>query len=209
MGSIDFGVGDFFKFGLPGGPESALYKQFKRGNGYVPLGPNTTPPTTADQVLLSDPLKAPLGQISQKGQGSLADALGKVSAQASTSQIASGRPRGQYIGQALGRANTMASRGIEDSVAGALGGASLKDYQNQKEFEQNMALANEIGALNSPSLIQQILGGANSAAQGAGEFKGLYDALGRKGSSGGSSYRDTGPSLNYYDPYSSGYSRYQ
>lgn len=188
---MGFGWQDALAIANPIGWGPALYKYATEGNGYTPPGPNTRKPLMAGDVKLLDPLKAPLGGINQQGQNSLADALGKSKAQARTSQIVSGRPKGQYIGEVLGRANTMASRGIEDAVAGTLGGASLKDLQNEQEFQRNMALAQELGDLNSPSVWQEILSGLGGGAGTALQFKGLYDALNR----------NRAPSDNYIGSY--------
>lgn len=205
---MGFGWEDALAAANPIGWGPALYKHATEGNGYTPPGPNTRKPLGAADIGLSDPLKDPLGKIAGQTQGNLSNALGRIKGQAATSSIASGRPVGQYQGEAIGRANTLASRGINDALGGTLGGASLKDKQNQIEFENNMALANEIGALNAPNLLQQVLGGVGGAANTGLKFKGLSDALGKNGSTG-SSYQETSPSLNYYNPGSSGYSRYQ
>lgn len=165
--------------GIPGGPEYGMYRQFKEGNGYTPTY-SSRAPITAKDVRLIDPLKKTVGGYAQAGQSSLADALGKINNQITASQIASGRQPGQYTGQALTRADILASRGINDTAAGVLGQTSLKDTQNEQAFQDNMALAREIGALNSPSLIQEILGAVNGTADAAGKAKALYDAIGSR-----------------------------
>lgn len=177
---FDLNFKDPFIFGLPLGPEYELYNQFKKGNGYTPSGPTNRPPTTAADIKLADPLKAPLGSINTKGQGSLQSALGRIQTNATASNKASGRPTGQYQGQVTGQANTAASQGIENSLAGVLGNASLKDAKNEQEYQENLKLAKEIGAINAPSLIQEIFSSIGKGANTAGEFKGLYDALGNK-----------------------------
>lgn len=162
-----------------GGGLLAHYWDKLNSNGYNPPPRAPQKPLLASDVKLADPLKAPLGQINAGGQKSLADALGTLDTGARTSAKASGRVMGGYTGQALGRANTAASRGIEDRVGGVLGGASLQDTQNEREFQANMALANELGGLMSPTMLQEILGGLGGAAQTGGQFASLYNALGK------------------------------
>lgn len=165
---------------------------------------------TAENTKLLDPLKGTYAGYNQAGQNSLADALGTLTNQAKTSQLASGRVQGQYIPQALGRANTMASQGITNSLGGALGDASLKDAQSQQEFERQMALAREIGSINSPNTLQEIIGGLSGAAGTIGSGASLYQALNRGG--GATSAPGTlPPSLSLppqYDPYDP-YARYR
>lgn len=162
---------------------------------------------TAGDVKLADPLKELTSGYGKTAQGGLSDALGRITNQAKKSQIASGRVQGDYMGQALGRSNSLASQKINNTLGGVLGGVSLKDLQSQQEFERQMALAQEIGDLNSPSTLQEVLGGLGGGADLALQGKGLYDALGR--GKGGGSYRGASPSLDVYDPYSIGYARYQ
>jgi|SRR5712671_7871911 len=131
----------------------------------------------ASDVKLADTLKPVLSGYNRKAQGSLSDALGAGLGQAKTSSRASGRAFGNYTGQTLGRANTMASQNIENSLAGSLGATSLKDVMAEREFQKKMALAREIGDQMQPGQLEQILGlvgqGANAGMQGYG----LYNSL--------------------------------
>ena len=120
---------------------------------------------TGGGINLADPLKDPLSKIGQKSQGTLQDILGRIQGQNAMGQAVSGRPMGQYTGMELGRAGTMAGRGVEDSLYGVLGQASLQDARNAKQHEMNLALARRVGGLNKPSTLQEVLGGLGSAAQ--------------------------------------------
>lgn len=148
-------------------------------------------------VKLLDPLKAPLSGINKKAQGSLQEALGKIGDRQTQSARASGRVRGEYAPAELGRAGTMASSSIEDALSGALGNASYDEVRKQKEHEQNLALAREIGDLTAPSVIQQILSGLGGGANAAGAGKALYDSLGRQ-SYGASTPVDYGTASSSY-----------
>lgn len=191
--------GDIGAFGLPGGPEYNIYKQFKRGNGYTPPGPSTVPPLEASDVKLLPELNAPLSAINTKGQSNLSDALGSLTSRETTSAQASGRTPGVYAPQQISKAGSRASSGLEDALRGVAGGSSLKDTQNQREYEANMKLASEIGSINAPSMFQQLMSAATLGGSSAGEFKGLYDALGKNDKL---KNKNQGPS--YSDPYSYG-----
>lgn len=132
------------------------------------------PLMTAGSVKLLDPLKASFGAINTGGQKSLADALGTLGTQARTGQMASGRAMGGYTGQALGRANTMASQGIENTLGGTLGASSLQEMKAQQEHQRNLALARLVGEQNSPSTLMEVLGGLGNAAQSGAALYGAY-----------------------------------
>jgi hypothetical protein len=191
--------GDIGAFGLPGGPEYNIYKQFKRGNGYTPPGASTIPPLQAGDVKLLPELQAPLEGINTKRQTSLADSLGTLGTREATSARASGRTPGVYAPAQITAAGGRASRSIEDALRGDSGVASLQDIKNQRAYDANVKLASEIGAINAPSLFQQLVQGATLSGQSASDFKGLYDALGRNDRNK-NKYQD--PSYN--DPYSFG-----
>lgn len=136
--------------------------------------------TTAGDVALLDPLKDPLAAIKRKRQSALDAELGKISSQATESMRGRGVSRSDYIPQEISRAGGMASRGIEDTLLGALGGASYDELQKKQEHDRNLALAREIGSLSAPSLLEQILGGLGGAAGAGAQFGSLFSALGKK-----------------------------
>jgi len=133
----------------------------------------------AGDVKLIDSLRDPLKTIRNKSQGSLSDFLGKIGAQQKTSATASGRVPSAYAPAELGRAGTRASTGIEDMLSNALGGTSYDEILKQKEHERNMALAKEIGDLQSPSTWEQVLSGLGGGARAGGQFYSLYNSLNR------------------------------
>ena len=151
----------------------------------------------ASDVKLADQLKPVIGGYNKTAQTSLADALGRSTAQGKKSAVASGRSMGGYAGEAVGRASTKSSQGIENSLAGILGQTTLNDTIAQREHEKKMALAREIGDLMSPSAAEEVLGGLSQGVNLASQGTSLYQALGQGGGSGASpSY---GSSLNLYD----------
>lgn len=140
------------------------------------------PITAADVGLVGD-LEGPLKGAGAGATENLESALGRVRGRFRAGQARSGRgvgATGDYFDQTLNQAGTMGQRGIEDRLYGALGGASYQDVLGSREHERNMALANEIAAINSPTILEQIFGGAGTAGKTGLQFKGLYDALGSK-----------------------------
>jgi len=150
----------------------------KHGNGSP--GVSSRVPLTAGNVKLIDPLKDPLTGINKRAQGSLQAALGRIQGQSLASGRASGRISGSYIPQELNRASTMGSRGIEDTLYGGLGGASLKDMLAAQEHQRNLELVNEIGGELSPSILQQIFGGLGAAGQAGAGISSIYSSLNKK-----------------------------
>lgn len=157
--------------GLVGGFWGDLNKR-KSAPGYQPQKP-----ITASDISLLSELKAPISAINKKRQSSLTSRVGGVSDEARASMAGRGVAQSDYIPQEIGRASAMESRGIEDALLGALGGASYDEAKKQREHEQNLALAEEIGALSAPTLLQEILGGLGGGAKTGFQFSQLYDAL--------------------------------
>lgn len=172
-----FGLG-----GIAGIVPGGLFSSLNKRKGYTPYNPG--PPVGASDIGLIESLKGPLSGVNKKAQGRLTGALGRVSGQANENMRARGVMQSDYIPQEVSRAGTTASTGIEDTLLGALGGASYDEFGKQKEHEANLALAREIGALSAPTLLQQILGGLGGGANAAGQFGSLYSALNNRPSSG-------------------------
>jgi hypothetical protein len=163
--------------------------------------------TTAGDIKLAKPLQSPLSGIAGKSRSRLQDILGQRTDQIRQDQLVSGRPMGEYTGFALGQASDAAGRGVDNSLYGVLGDASLRDYRSNQDYQRQMQLAKEIGDLNRPSLIQEISGLLTGAGTSAGSFKNIYDQFSNRPKI--STTRSTAPALNYYDPGTSGYGRYQ
>lgn len=135
---------------------------------------------TAGAIKLRDPLKDPLSGISQQRQSSLQDTLGRITANSRASQAASGRPMGEYAGYALGNANTLASRGIDDSLYGVIGNTSYKEDRADRDHLRKIELAKKLGKMNSPSTLQEIIGGIGSLGPLIPAGQSLYRSMQRQ-----------------------------
>lgn len=165
---------------------------------------------SAGGIKLRDPLKQPLGAIGAQRQSSLQDALGGITERSRASQMASGRPQGQYTGQALGMANTLASRGIDDSLYGLIGEASYGEDRADRDHLRMVSLAKKYGNAMKPSTMQEILGGVGAIggaiAPGLANYRSYQNrALPQGGGSNPlslNSYSEPDPSLmSMDDPY--------
>ena len=161
-----------------------------------------------DVKLLEDyGVRSSLKKANKGSQDLLEQALQRIGDRQTASSKASGRVRGQYAQQELGLAGDRASLGIEDQLAGLLAGGSYDELNKQKEHEQNLALAEEVGRLNKGGSTQELLAALGAAGQLGGTAYGIYN--GRQ--------RDTSrvPNANGSLPSSlsllqgSGYGRYQ
>lgn len=161
----------------------------------------------ANGVNLNDSLRTPLQGINKKSQGNLQDALGRISARQTTSNAVSGRPQGEYAPAELQRSGTQASGDIESQLLQALGGASYDEQQKQKEQDSNIALARQIGSINSPNSAQELLAALGSVGSIAGTGYGLYKNRPRDTSTPNAP-GTLPPSLSLYGN-GSGYGRYQ
>lgn len=133
---------------------------------------------TGSSVKLRDSLKDPLSAIGGASQGRLQDVLGRITAQGQAGQMASGRPTGQYMGQMMGQANTLASRGIDDSLYGVIGNASYGQDRADRDHIRQMALAKKLGGMMKPNAMSEILSGIGSLGKLIPAGTSLYNAMG-------------------------------
>lgn len=161
----------------------------------------------ASGINLNDTLKDPLSAIGQGASGRLEGALGRIRTRFNAGASASGRHASPYFDETIGDAANLGERGIEDSLYGVLGGASYKNRLGERDHLRKMELAKRIGSMNSPSTLQEVLGGIGLAGQTIPAFIQGGNALasGLKKSPSGS----LPPSLSLYNSGSTGLARYQ
>jgi hypothetical protein len=142
-----------------------------------------------------------LGGIGDTQQNNLNNIFDKArSRYAADSSVRGVAPGSPYAESRFGQAQTMANSGLRGGLEGILGDTSYNDFLGQQGFDQQYGLAAEIGRLNKPSTLEEILGGLGGAAQTGGN---LYGALGQRGSPR-SQPMATRPPLDMYDyPYAS------
>ena len=115
----------------------------------------------AGDIKLEQSLNDPLKAIASKGSKRLEDVLGRITSRFRSGQEASGRTAlpNDYFSQEIGATRGASERGLEDVLYGSLGQGSYKNLINQRDHLRKMALAKEVGRINQPSVLQEILRG--------------------------------------------------
>lgn len=124
-----------------------------------------------------------LGTAAQKGIG---DTFAKRRVQLDADARARGvRPGGSYAGDRLGSALGLSQQGLKTGLEGILGSTAYEDYGNERGYNENVALANQIGALNKPNTLEEVLGALGLAGRVGGAVYGAYNSVPRAGQSYG------------------------
>lgn len=131
----------------------------------------------AGDINLDPKLTDALGGVSTSAKGSLADQYGKLKTRFNSGGVVSGRPASDYNAERMGATQGLGEIGIDNSLEGVLGDTSYKDALSERDFQQSMDLAKRIGALNKPSLFQEIFSGLGSAAGGVGQYYGTKSSI--------------------------------
>lgn len=79
-----------------------------------------------------------------------------------------------YGGQRLAATQGLDVGNLESALGGGLGQTGYQNTLQQRDYEQQRQLAEEIGRLNKPDLLQQILGGVGSVGGTAAQIYGAY-----------------------------------
>lgn len=155
----------------------------------------------ASGVKLIDQLRQPIQKANRQAQDPLQAALGRLSSRQTASNKASGRVLGEYAPAELSRAGSRASTGIEDVLSGALAGGSYDEVLKQQEHERSLALAQEIGDLSAPSVLEQVLAGLGGGGRAGAQFYQLYNQFPRKKSDTNyANYLGSRSSASSYEP---------
>lgn len=86
---------------------------------------------------------------------------------------------GSYADQRLTTTQGLDTGNLEAALGGGLGNTAYQDTLAQREYGQNTQLANEVGRLNKPDLLQQILSGVGNVGGTAAQ---IYGAWGKNSS---------------------------
>lgn len=165
----------------------------------------------ASGVAIPDDLKAALGGYTKKAQGNIGGIYKNLGGNFASDQATLGHTPsgpGNSPDYTLGEGEAASSRGANDALYSALGGTAYKDTLNQREYNQNTELANEVGALNRPSTLEEALTGLGAGSRLAGTGYGLFKKFKPNVPQGTPNGTDLGSSLSLFDPNASGYGRY-
>lgn len=155
----------------------------------------------ADTIKADPLLTAHLNKVATGPQNSIRNLYDKLRQGFQKDSTARHVGPSDYFDSRAATSENFANQGLQGSLESILGDTTYKDTLNGRDADANEALAREIGALNKPSTLEEVLYGLGGGAKAGGS---LYAMLGKSSPRAGS----TGPSLSLYDPYSSGYGRY-
>lgn len=172
----------------------------------------------AGDVKIDPTLRANLGGNNSLGSTAKTN-INKTYADAQAQLDADARARGvkpgSYATSRLGSALGLSQQGLQTGLEGALGDAAYTNFKADRGYNENMALAQQIGALNKPKTLEEVLGALGLAGKVGGAAYGAYTSTPRPGQSYGSNSLTLGPYSGYqpnmasypppYDPYAGGY----
>lgn len=151
----------------------------------------TGPPAQASDINLNPSLTKTLGTIGTGAQGKISDIYGRMRTQMASDARPKSVGPGSYADQRFTTGQGISNKNLGAGLENVLGNEGYESWKNQRDFNQNMALANYTGALNKPSLLEQALGGLSGGAQLGGQGYGLYQSLKKKKNNNGVLAGDT------------------
>lgn len=107
--------------------------------------------------------------------------------------------KGGYFDERQGIQQGFDTANLESSLGGALGETAYKNKLGTRGYDENSALADQIGALNKPNLLQQIFQGVGAVGKPLSMY---YGMSGMRGNRSPGAYPST--AMRYdtaYDPY--------
>lgn len=150
----------------------------KKGNA-VPGAPPPTPPLTAAGVAISPALTKAIGGIGTDAYGKIGSNYDAAKARTGADAAARGMSvggstaPGSYAGQRYAAGQGMDEENLEAALGGGLANTSYNDALQEREYNQNLGLAEEAGALNKPNLLDQIFQGIGSVGKPAATYAGM------------------------------------
>lgn len=90
-------------------------------------------------------------------------------------------PQGStYATERFDKLGGLSQGGLKTNLESVLGNTSYGDWKNERDYQHNVALAERIGGLMAPSVLQQVLGGLSGAAQAGGDIYGAYSNFSKR-----------------------------
>ena len=120
-------------------------------------------------------LGAAFKNIGGQSQSNINGIYGNANNQNNADSIARGTAPNSYGASRLATGQNLDTGNLESALGGTLGSTMYKSALGNQQYQQQSQLANEIGMLNKPDLMQQIFQGIGAvggpAAQAYGMFK--------------------------------------
>lgn len=135
-------------------------------------------PLADPNTIMTDPsLAKALGAPMKKGQNDIGSVYDRIRTGFKADSKARGVTEGSYAPGRINTAQDLSEQDLTNRLQAVLGDTAYKDFQGDRGYSQQEGLAREIASLNSPSTLEEILGGLGGAAGVGG---GLYAALGNR-----------------------------
>lgn len=166
-----------------GGPLPGLaMNNFGQPESNVP-GPAPWNPITAKNTAIPAGLLAAFGNVGAKAKENIGgnyDALAKRN-QAEAGARGLGAGSNSYAAERLPAQQALDIGGLESALGGDVGRLAYENRLQERDYGQNLSLADEIAALNRPSTLEEIFGGAGAVGKPVATY---YGMRGRGGSGG-------------------------
>lgn len=167
---------------------------FGLGSSGGVAGPAPWNPLTAKNTNISPDLKATLGGIGTDAYNTIGSNYGAAGDQMAKEAAVRGQPppsAGSYGTQRLAATKALDTGNLESAIGGQMGSTAYNNALKNREYGQNLTLADQIAALNRPSTLQQIFQGIGSV----GKPLATYAGMGGFSRGGGGSPSAPGPAF--------------
>lgn len=172
---------------------TVIGNQFDQENGGGASGPAPWNPITAKNTTISPDLAATMGTIGTTAYNNIgsnyAGAKTKLANDAAARGMSATRAvaPNSYAGQRLGTTQGLDVGNLESSIGGQIGSTAYQNALQNRDYQQQSSLAQQIADLNRPSKLQQIFQGIGAVGKPVATYAGM---AGRGGSGGGDSGGD-------------------
>lgn len=201
MGFLGRGIGT----ALLGPAGYVIGNQFDQEGKGGSSGPAPWNPITAQNTTISPDLAKTLGTVGTSAAGAIganyAGAKSKLASDAAARGMSATKAvaPNSYAGSRLATTQGLDQGNLESALGGQLASTAYQDKLQQRDYGQQLSLAQQIADLNRPSTLQQIFQGIGAAGKTGAAYAGA--AGGRGGSrSATPSSSGGGSSWNIMDP---------
>lgn len=137
----------------------------------------------ASDVKIDPTLRANLGgnfSPGSRAQTDITDIYGLAKNRLASDAKARGvRPGSSYADSRLGASLGLSQQGLSTGLEGVLGNTAYQNYGNERSYNENTKLAQQIGALNKPNALEEVLGALGLAGKVGGAVYGAYQPQGK------------------------------
>lgn len=128
----------------------------------------------------ADPtLAANLGAVGKPAENDIRGLYDRIRKNFQTDSMGRGVKPGSYAPERFNVAQGQSEAGLRGSLEGVLGDTTYSNFKADRGYNENAALAKEIGALNKPNSLEAILGALGMAGRVGGQVYGARSAAPR------------------------------